>query len=684
VEKKKVQHMLAVLAASIFAIGMSSTQAVPTVLADTSETSTQQNQQQSGLPLILPNPFSSTDDATANLGQANPPKDPPILLPYGELLLNQTDFTLNSYALPISMTRMYRSGLRSTLSPFGYGWIFPYQQYIQMYADFNIAQFLPDGTHTSYTFHKSDPNLYLNEYDGDPLIYYPLDKGSYTADGFAVTKLQRTSRYDYEVTQPDGTVLTFYGYNIRYQKTDKKRGKLIAIKDRYGNTVHLSYDSQGNLKQIADISGRTVKFTYNGSLISSMIDPLGQTTYYSYSGDLLTKVTHPDKTTDTYAYDNEHRLTSATNSKTGLEQYVYNGDRVTQINDNGNLLYRFDYNDAARQIVRTDALGYTSHYTYDENNNFTHIVDAVGDVFNVTYTTSGQISSIDGPLGITTYTYDQNQNLISQKGPYTNGINSAYDMNQPSSEIQYPQGQTWPLNYNNLGDTITILDPSLNSEGSTYDGRGLPASYTDQNGDTTQFSYDSYGQLKTATDNAGQKYGYTYDKDGRLIRTDSPNGVWWTYRYGAGNQLLEIKNSLRSKDTFAYNTRGLLTSEKENGAVTQFQYDMGGHLIEKKESDGTVTKYEYNLLGQIAKVTEITEAATGPLKDETDYTWDGLGRLASESGTSIPSISYQYDSLGNITQEVTPDGTYTYTRDSNGNVMDTYLNGKLIEHDTYD
>ena len=130
----------------------------------------------------------------------------------GELSLSRDDFILSTTGVPVTIQRLYQQNKKEELSAFGYGWTFPYEYYIQMFEDFHISEFRSDGSQVNYLYEMNDEDLEVDEYDDDPLIYYPLDKGKYTTEGNEPYQLQRISKNEYQVTHADGLTYTFYGY----------------------------------------------------------------------------------------------------------------------------------------------------------------------------------------------------------------------------------------------------------------------------------------------------------------------------------------------------------------------------------------------------------------------------------------------------------------------------------------
>lgn len=302
-----------------------------------------------------------------NLEQSpfNPVIEDPVQLSTGNLKIEEEDLFLNIYGNPLSIQRTYNLKDKDKLFPFGYGWRFSYDYYIQMFADFNISEFKPDGSNVNYTYQKNDPNGLVDSYDGDPLIYYPLDQGTYSST--SRSDLERISKDEYQITKPDGYIYTFKGYKAPWRENaDPIQGKLIAIKDRNGNTLQFNYDQQGHLIQIKSSDGRAVSLTYNNDLVQSITDPLGQVTFYEYEGKRLNKVKKPDGTSIQYTYDQDNRLLTITYPKTGKESFTYQNDRVVRYDQEGDLVYEYQYQDTAKKVVRIDALGNRTAFVFND------------------------------------------------------------------------------------------------------------------------------------------------------------------------------------------------------------------------------------------------------------------------------------------------------------------------------
>jgi YD repeat-containing protein len=127
-------------------------------------------------------------------------------------------------------------------------------------------------------------------------------------------------------------------------------GKLIAIVDKNGNQVTLSYDSYGRLTQVQEASGKVLSFGYaNSSLggsggsggfegefgggesvdtkVRTVTDPRGKVWQFSYDAyDRLTSITDPMGFVISFSYDAYRRITSITDKRGFLWQYGYDGN----------------------------------------------------------------------------------------------------------------------------------------------------------------------------------------------------------------------------------------------------------------------------------------------------------------------------------------------------------------------
>lgn len=224
---------------------------------------------------------------------------------------------------------------------------------------------------TSHLSHLINWNSIVVSYDGDSLIYYPLDQGNYSSQ--EESSLERISQNEYRITKSNGTTYIFKGYKAPWRSnSDLIGGKLIAVEDRLGNRVELSYNEQGHLTVIEAADGRKVTFTYDGDFIDTMTDPLGRITNYDYNENKeLVKVTLPDSTYIAYTYDNDHRLLTVTSADTGEKRFVYEEDRAVRYEHEGERIYAYSYDDQKKRVTRLEGEDTQTIFTHNDQDQIT-------------------------------------------------------------------------------------------------------------------------------------------------------------------------------------------------------------------------------------------------------------------------------------------------------------------------
>ena len=326
----------------------------------------------------------------------------------GSLSLSAGDANTPFYDLPFGFARRYSSQDAGTAGPLGYGWASSADQYLRMYVDFNIAEFRGDGSHVSFLFQPANSSQYVDSYDGDYLVYYNLDQGSYRAQSTANrTSLTRQSATDYVVRRPDGTELHYAGYAAPWRTGQAKTaGRLTRMKDAYGNELAFTYSNTGHLTEVADSEGRKLQFAYQGDRLSVVTSPDGGIYHYEYDGaGNLTKVTGPDNRLLSFTYDDHHRLTSRTDGSGVTTRYEYTPDGKVSavVAAAGRTTYAYD--STARSTAVTDVTGATTTYYFDDKGRNVRTVDALGGETTYTYNDQGLLTAKAAAAGTTQYEY---------------------------------------------------------------------------------------------------------------------------------------------------------------------------------------------------------------------------------------------------------------------------------------
>lgn len=505
--------------------------------------------------------------------------------------------------------------------------------------------------------------------------------------------------------------------------------------------VVLSY-SRGKLSLVVDGTGRSLRFTYEGGLLSQVTADDGASAVYRYDADRnLTSVTYADGASRSYRYN------EAGNAPSGIKHLL------TGIFDGGARYATFKYDFEGR------ADGSTLHGQSGPVEQTTIIHDGSGE------------ATVTGPLGLASIY------LFSDGAfPQVTGINNAvgtrmmqFDSRGRPSSGADARGTTWRREFTQTSDyglvdsateaendsqwrTVIVIRDGNNriSEWKTsspagivslnrraYNSLGLPQSECQYDVSIagaaaylcgTQssapvgvrqvvYSYCESNSspgcpmvgLLSGVDSSSWKANYTYfDADEAMC---SAPGNACAYRKG---DLRTVTNGLgHVKEVLAYDGAGRAGSVKDsNGTVTDYEYNARGWLISIKvrgadggsEADDHITRMEYSATGLVSKVSRPNGEVTNYIYDTahrlTDildgdgnrihFTLDGAGNRVQEeifgAGEALKrSLSRVYDVLGRLTTEKGADGYGPiYSYDPNGNVTSTIDAQGISSTATYD
>ncbi|MHC4867667.1 MAG: hypothetical protein ACYTEX_26655, partial [Planctomycetota bacterium] len=205
------------------------------------------------------------------------------------------------------------------------------------------------------------------------------------------------------------TIYDQRGYPTTYFYDE--RGTVTAVKNALGDMTLYQYDDQPR-----GIAGHANYYRGNPDKPTAITEALGNTTYYEYDwAGRTTKITDPEGNVTENQYDSTGNLTLSVQSTADPE----NAGQLIELSRTQNL-----YDSRGRLIESIDALGHSTTYVYDGNNNnlletHRYSTDPLsGQVVDVqtTYTygdgnVPGSPDSITGPDGLTRYFgYDEKGN----------------------------------------------------------------------------------------------------------------------------------------------------------------------------------------------------------------------------------------------------------------------------------
>ena len=230
-----------------------------------------------------------------------------------------------------------------------------------------------------------------------------------------------------------------------------------------------------------------------------------------------------------------------------------------------------------------------------------------------------------------------------------------YDLNGNRTSMIDPTGLT-TYTYDALNRLVSVTNNKGQMTSFTYDTLGRRASLTHANGVVTSYTYDAASQLTRLAHQLGattiNSFDYAYDRVGNRTSKTTRDGAH-NYSYDTLNRLTQAVNPLPSNplETFSYDPLGNRISSNQNGSSAfnqanelledvkfTYQYDNNGNMIQKTaKAGGAITTYEYDAENKLVRI--VSPANT------VKYRYDGLGRRVEKeviAGTTTIA-KYIYD-----------------------------------------
>jgi RHS repeat-associated protein/uncharacterized repeat protein (TIGR01451 family) len=481
-------------------------------------------------------------------------------------------------------------------------------------------------------------------------------------------------------------------------------GQVTNTTDPNGNQTLFTYDANGNLHMVTDALGNTTTYAYDlGGRKLSTTDQLGGTTTYSYDAmnRMLSKTDALGGVT-THAYDNVGNQVSIEDPLYNVTSFVYNSkDKLASIIDPEGYLTSYTYDPMNNIISETDGNGYTTTYAYDDLNrlvsltnalgqansygydpagNQITITDALGHTTTTVYDALNRPNSVIDPLGHTTLTtYDAVGNVLTIKDANNHITTYAYTATNKLEKVTDALGGVVTYAYDANGNRISMTDANLHVSTYTYDALNQLIASTDPLGNITQRVYDPNGNLASLLDANGHTTSYTYDSLNRLTQIDYNDGALVNHTYDAAGNRISMVDSLGTTTytyddlyrplsiasptgttSYTYNAVNRLTLTTPAGTVN-YTYDGANQLVTVTDWDAQLINYTYDAAGR-------QTVTTYPNGIVTTNTFDSANRLTSiiakKGTTTLSSIAYTLDNVGNRLTMLDQDGITSYTYDA--------------------
>ena len=182
-----------------------------------------------------------------------------------------------------------------------------------------------------------------------------------------------------------------------------------------------------------------------------------------------------------------------------------------------------------------------------------------------------------------------------------------------------------------------------------------------ENGRTITYNYDAASQLTSVSD-PNSSYTYNYDLAGRLTRVDNEGTaniprVVLSYSYDKVGNMVQVTDSLGGTESFSYDNLNRVVQ------ITQ----TGTGVVDKR------VDLSYNAASQMTGIVRYSDLAGNELVVESNYEYDGIGRLInlthSRNSLILANYGWIYDNAHRVTRFTSPDGISNYTYDDRGQLL---------------
>ncbi|MFH0981363.1 MAG: RHS repeat-associated core domain-containing protein [Planctomycetota bacterium] len=454
-------------------------------------------------------------------------------------------------------------------------------------------------------------------------------------------------------------------------------GNLLAtVTHSNGQSLGLAYDGQGRITELTDPAGRPIAYTYDGEHLASVTHPGGRVTSYvnnpagGPAGHALTEIGYPDGTHQYCGYDTQGRL--AAQWRDG------NSERVDLTYDNFCTVILSDATTSGVATLRLGAFGEpleaedansnAVRLEYDSAFNIPKLTDPGGRVWEATYDSKGNPSSLRDALGksvtlTNTVNFSRLDALMDQRG---NLSDFQTDTHGNLTRMTYPNGKYEEFGYDGVGNVTSVRNRRGQTVTFAYDTLGQVTQKAYPGGRTVSFTYDTRGNLLTAADSVTGTITMEYDDRDFLTRVGYPTGAWFTFQYNNAGRRTRRTSHDGDVLNYAYDTAGRLEYVKDgvDAVIVHYAYDPAGRLSHEDKGNGTYTTYEYDGAGQLEHLANF--GSNGAEQSHFDYTYDPNGDPMTMD-TLAGTWAYTYDAIGQLTGVAGPSFSATYVYDAAGN-----------------
>lgn len=446
------------------------------------------------------------------------------------------------------------------------------------------------------------------------------------------------------------------GWMTRWRDTDK-------------TCVDIRYDGQGRAVSTRSTEGYyDDRFIYNDEEhCTTYLDAEGGETRYWYNEDgLVTRSLDPLGREENTVWENT-RLISRSDALGRTTEYGYNnqGD-ISRVALPGGYCLDYDYNKAG-QLTRLTAPGDQAwQWEYGDHGSVVCLTDPQGRKQQFSYSDQGDLLKRMMPGGATwRWRHDALHRVQETVAPDGGITQTELDFLGRLLSVQDPLGYTTQFRHSKnhagqLGSVEEISRPDGVRELMRQNSEKLPESFTDGEGKTTRYEYGAFDLLTAVIRPDGERLACRYDKLTRLK---------------------EIINAEGESYHLTYDQAGQLIAETDfTGRTLKYEYDAVGRCIRTTFPDGTHLNRRYNITDQVTDEI-VTQGDSDRMLSHTTFRYDTLSRLV-EAKNDDATVTYEYDDAGRITAEILNGRRTEYRYDAERDTVTHRTTAGLMERFT--
>jgi len=422
------------------------------------------------------------------------------------------------------------------------------------------------------------------------------------------------------------------------------------------------YDAQDEWQHPAPAEAATLsRYDAAGRLVESISPP---------DADGLTSRTRKEYfPLRTVEYDGEDSDPASPHFQTP-KTTVYDGlDRLVEVQE-------------VETLSTSDSGTFITRYRFALPDLLAEIEDAKGNIKYLRYDGLGRkIFMNDCDRGKTEYMYDSAGNLISTVDAKAQQVQYVYDGTNRILAEDYLDDDA-PLSLHRTPDVRFQYDRAGHDFPLLSNTRGRIALVEDLTGAEYR-GYNARGVLETTVKRIAQPGGSTEDWTtvtladslDRIFQYVYPDGGVTRFQHDARGLLQSIPHFIADIDYRASGQRASM--DFANGVVTEYEYDprlrMTRMVTQSNGKSLQDLRYSYDDAGNILQIDDNRALPAGDARSQTaSFLMDNCYRLIRATGEGYGIIDYDYDRLGNMVSQVSPD-----IADSNVNLGAMSVGGAL-------